>query len=443
MQPGTIKRIQEYYFANPDYIKEVLRALKTFFGEDMPAIENGEIKFQSEAENSLFNEWFIYDFKLNNGKTPLENFYEQNPFNLPDDELQIYKDLQENIYSYFKVIKKILGTGLILKDIMTGKIYEVKEYSLTFQVYGGESFPTRIGKVGDHYEIVGGNIYVMPFKLSPGLENSLKKSKIEWNPKKIWEDYIRIKGPRQSLEDYPSPAQAEAELNTALKKYGLDKFVSTSLIKDWIYNGLCDLYELLLIILSLLNPEHPGYFDALEEITEKLNTFRNLCPQKKLGNKSPYDRMKEDQAKGVLPNFRLKLKKLVFPEIHKKYRAFIECMNNKKDYKKSLKKINEIFNFMLENKITYPEIYRFYANKGICHIALGNFEKGIFFLETAVKLNPYYNFPQRQLQKIKDMGYYFEPFVDGYIERDPGYKYLQFITQFGINFAHKVDEVII
>ncbi len=443
MKPGTIKRIQAYYFSNPEYFDEILRALKEFFGKDVPSIENGEIKFQSEAENSLFNEFFIYDFKLSNDKTPLKNFYEQNPFNLKGDELQIYKDLQENIYSYFKVTKKILGTGLVLEDIMNGKIYEVKEYSLTFQVYEGESFPTRIGKVGDHYEIVGGNIYVMPLKFSPELEMSLKKSKIKWNPKIIWKDYVRVKGPRQRLEEYPTPAQAEEDLNTVLKKYSLDKFVSTSLIKDWIYNGLGDLYELLTLILSLLNPEHPDYLDALEEITEKLSTFHNLCPQKKLGNKSPYDRMKEDQKKGVFPNFELKLRKLVFSEIHKKYRAFIECMSKKKNYKKSLKKINEIFNFMLENKITYPELYRFYANKGVCHLALDNFNKGIFFLEIATKLNPHYNFPQRQIQRIKDMGYYFEPFVDGYIERDPGYKYYQFIIQFGIDFAHKVDEVII
>ncbi|MGQ9701135.1 MAG: hypothetical protein ACUVQT_01600, partial [bacterium] len=30
--------------------------------------------FQNDTVQSLFNEWFVYDFKLSNGKTPLEDF---------------------------------------------------------------------------------------------------------------------------------------------------------------------------------------------------------------------------------------------------------------------------------------------------------------------------------------------------------------------------------
>ncbi|MGB9722186.1 MAG: hypothetical protein ACPL28_12000 [bacterium] len=443
MRLGTIKRLLNYYFASPQYFDEILRALKSFFGNDVPPIEGGEIKFRNEEENALFNEWFVYDFKLSNGKTPLENFYERNPYNLKNDELQIYKDLQENVYSYFKVIKKILGTGLVMEDVMTGRIYEVKEYSLTFEVYEGQSFPTRVGRVEDHYEIVGGNIYVMPVKLSPELELSIKKSKEKWNPKMIWEDYIKNRKTRPSLDEYPTFAQAEKDLDDALKKYDLDKFVSVSLIKDWIYNEILNINKIAPLILSLLIPEHPRYHEAIDECTKKLRRFNNVCPQKKFGGKSPFDMMKESQKKGVLPDFRFEVRRLDFPEIHKKYHEFIECLSKKRDYKKGLRKINEIFKFMLENKIAHPEIYRLYANKATCHLALDNFEKGKFFLKIATKLNPYYNFPQRQLQKLEDIGYYFEVYVDGYIERDPAYQYYNFLIPLKINFAHKVEEVIV
>ncbi len=281
MEPGTIKRLLNHYFSNPKFCNEISRALKEFFGDDAPKIEDGQIQFRSEEENSLFNEWFVYDFRLSNGKTPLEDFYYRNPYHLKIDRLQIYKDLQENVYSYFKVIKKILGSGLVLEDIITGRIYEVKEYSLTFEVFEGQSFPTRVGRVGDHYEIVGGNIYV-----------------------------------------------------------------------------------------NANETQH-------------------------------------------------------------------------KDYETGLKKINKIFKFMLEKRISNPELYRLYAKKAICYLALENFEKGKFFLQIAIQFNPYYRFAQRQLEKVKALGFDWEVYVDGHIEKDPAYQYYLFIMPFKINFAHEVDEVIV
>ncbi len=443
MEPGTIKKLLRYYFTNPKFEREISRALNEFFGDDAPIVGDGEIQFRSEEENSLFNEWFVYDFKLSNGKTPLEDFYYRNPYHLKIDRLQIYKDLQENVYSYFKVIKKILGSGLVLEDIINGKIYEVKEYSLTFEVFEGQSFPTRVGRVGDHYEIVGGNIYVMPMKLSPELELFFKKSRRNWNPKKVWEEYIKTKGPRPSLDGYPTLPDAEADLNFILKKYDLDKFVSTALIKEWIYDEMGDIDQLIALLMSLLDPKRIDYENTPKEILEKLNKFHNLCPKKRFNGKSPFDMMKEAQEKGLLPDFKFGITKILFPEIHKKYHDFLESITERNDYRGGLKKINKIFKFMLEKRISYPELYRLYANKAICHLALGNFEKGKFFLEIAVKLNPYYKFARRQLEKVKESGFVWEVYVDGYIEKDPAYQYYLFILPFRINFAHEVDEVIV
>lgn len=443
MEPTTINRLLKYYFTNPKFEQEIIRALKEFFGEDSPPFEEGQIQFRGEEENSLFNEWFVYDFKLCNGKTPLEDFYYRNPYHLKIDRLQIYKDLQENVYSYFKVLEKILGAGFVLEDIITGKIFEVKEYSLTFEVYEGQSFPTRVGKVGDHYEIVGGNIYVMPIRLSAELELMYKKGKKNWNPKIIWEEFIKNRGLKPTIDEYPTLSEAEANLDEVLRKYDLQKFVSTSLIKDWIYNDMGNATELVALLLSLVNPERTDYKYASKEFVEKFHRFHNVCPIKRFAGRSPFDMMKENQAKGVMLDFKVEIRKILFPEVHKKYREFIECFIQKKDYKNCLNKINKIFKFLLENKIAHPEIYRLYANKATCHLALDNFDKGILFLEIAIQLNPYYKFARRQIEKVEALGFNWEVYVDGHIEKDPAYQYYLFIIPFKINFAHEVDEVIV
>lgn len=57
--------------------------------------------------------------------------------------------------------------------------------------------------------------------------------------------------------------------------------------------------------------------------------------------------------------------------------------------------INKTFESLIKEQTTRPDIYRMFANKAICHFALGQEEEGIKMVELALDLNPNYDFAQK------------------------------------------------
>jgi len=155
---GSIARIYEYYFTTPRYGDEVLRAMREFF--DRPDLDRGASLEMNDKSEGLFNEWFLYDFVLPTGETPLQNFVKENSLGLSAVEMELYKNiLKTNIYGLYEVKKIDVDEGLALKNLQTGKESYVREKSLTRQVQPGSVFFGRIGKVDDHYELIGADTF--------------------------------------------------------------------------------------------------------------------------------------------------------------------------------------------------------------------------------------------------------------------------------------------
>jgi hypothetical protein len=436
MEKGTIPKIFDYYFGKAQFKEEILRALREFFNK--PDLKAGGKLETREEDEALFNEWFIFDFKLGNGKTPLEDFYEKNPYNLNMVRLQTYKDLQDNHFGFYKVKDIRLGEGLTLENLQTGKVYQVREFAATFGLKKEQVFSARVGRVGDHYELVGSNPSFGPVKFDKTLEDLFRKEKKELTPKTLRDSFLKKEGkaPQKPMEDFPSQEEAEANFRRVLTKYNLDQFVTVATVKEWIYNHSHDEpfnFELNMLC-SLLYPDMRDYGNALTEILNSFNVFYNLCPQKELGGKSPFEKSEEQEEKGIPPDLRMSLSKFSPSSWGKKYSKALQHMKQA-EFKKALKKFNEILVYLLEHKITYPEIYRLYANKGVCHLALNEAAIGEFMLKISAELNPLYDFAKQQLKKYKK-----ERFVRTRKEQDItcdiGYQYYQFLKPLKINFAH-------
>lgn len=445
MEQGTIQKMFDYYFTKPKFRDEILRALREFFNK--PDLTSGSKLEMEKGNEGMFNEWFIFDFKLSNGKTSLEDFYNTNPYNFDPARLQLYKDLQENHFGLYEVKNIRLGEGLTLENLQTGKIYQVREYSATFGLKMGQVFSARVGKIDDHYELVGSNVTFGPVKLDAALKNIFRKDKNKLNPKILRDSFLGHRKPENPLKNFSSLQEAEEDLKKVLRKYNLDQFVNTATIKEWIYNHSrtdSSTFELNLLC-SLLYPDMKDYHKALVELLESFNTFYNLCPQKELGGKSPFEKRKELDKKGIPPD--LKMSCQPFPPINwgKKYGKALKYMK-KAEFKKALKNFNEVFAYLLEHKITYPEIYRVYTNKGVCHLALGETEIGEFMLKISIAINHFYNFARRRLERYKKGKYGFvvrKKKRREDISQDIGYQYYQFLKPLKINFAHIVKETLI
>ena len=441
MERGTISKIFDYYFGKDQFKEETFKAIKEFFNK--PNLKAGDKLEMEEDDETLFNEWFIFDFKLSKGKTPLEDFYERNPYQLNMARLQVYKDLQDNHFGLYKVKEVRLGEGLTLENLQTGKVYQVREFSATFGLKKGQVFSGRVGKVADHYELVGGDPSFKPIRLDTNLEKIFRKDKTKLNPKILKYTFLNSKpdeSDQLSIRDYSSLEEAETDFKQVLAKYDLDKFVSVEAIKERIYNySKDDLYDFseVNMLCSLLYSNMKGYNNALAEIFNSFTNFYNFCPQKELGDKSPFEKGEEGQEKGIPLDIKMSLRKFSYWDWGKKYNKALQYMEQVK-FEKALKKFNEVFAYLLKHKITYPEIYRLYANKGVCHLILGELKLGEFMLKTAVNLNSFYDLAKRQLIKYKKEKHKFQKIKgkekEDRLTEDIGYKYYQFLKKFKINF---------
>jgi hypothetical protein len=438
MEPHTIERMLDYYFTKPSLREDVWRALKEFFHK--PHLAPGDRLEIEEKDEGVFNEWFVFDFKLSNGKTLLEDFYERNPYNLKMARLQVYKDLQENYFGFYKVKEVRLGEGLTLENLQTAKVYEVREFTATFCLKEEQIFSARVGRVGDHYELVGSNPLFGPVRMNSNFENFLRKEKKKLNPKVLRDFFSKNKEPQSSLPDYSSLEEAQAHFKKVLAKYHLDKFINVETIKELIYCSPAKEFPNTCwnMLLCLLDPQREDYNDALNELLTRFTAFYNLCPQKALGDKSPLEKAKDNEEKGIPADIIMSFHRWSIFSWRKKYKKALQYMENRK-FKNALKKFNEVFAHFLKHKITYPEIYRLYANKGICHFALGEWELGELMLKIAIELNPFYKFAREQLKRYKKENFanQIKTRKEQEVSGDIGYQYYQFLKPFKINFAHR------
>jgi hypothetical protein len=179
----------EYYLETPAFRDEILGALRQFFNR--PNLLPADRLEMKDRDEERFNEWLVFDFRLKNKKTLLQDFCERNPFKLSDVELQAYYDLQENEYGLFEILKLEPGKGLKVKNLKTGKGYEVKEFMGTFQAEVGELLIARVGKIEGRFEFVGGDCYKLPVE-SKDFYIAKLVSKRELNPKVVRNFFGRL-----------------------------------------------------------------------------------------------------------------------------------------------------------------------------------------------------------------------------------------------------------
>lgn len=164
---GVLSKVGDYYFTEKSYSDEIFRAVEEFF--DAPNLRRDRQLNAGDGEDELFNEWFLYEFKFSDGKTALEKFYGENPLSIPEYRRKLYRELQENYYGVYEVLEVKPMKGLTLKHLGTEREFTVYEMSASMELEVGDTLIGRVGKVDDHYEIVGCNM--------PALKSGAEKNR--------------------------------------------------------------------------------------------------------------------------------------------------------------------------------------------------------------------------------------------------------------------------
>lgn len=303
MRPNTIPRLLDYYFKNEEFAEEIRRARNYFFGGKK---NREEIEINEDIAGH-FNEWLVYDFALENGKNLLRDFCDRNPCNLQEGDLKIYKDLQDNEYAMFEVLKVEKGKGLELLSLQSGREYFADEFMGTFQIAKGNIFPGRVGKVGNRWELVGTNSLLFNIKISKEMKEYLFSAKDKITPKTIYDIFLSKRKPNNQDKsiDFKNEneklglEEIEERLKEELEYLGINEYVSVSLIKKWI-SGLDwkrneNIPSIILpMLVGLIRVDYDE--GDLEELVFLVGGLYNLTPQKNLGDKSPNEMSKEKGA---------------------------------------------------------------------------------------------------------------------------------------------------
>jgi len=179
---GSIAKIYNYYFNSPRYNDDIMSAFRQFF--DQPDLDQGDSIDADQMSDGLFNEWFLYDFKLTNGETVLVDFISRNPLKISIIDISLYRNLlTTNTYSLFEVVTVDIDKGLMLKNLRTKKDVYVHEQKLTRQVQPGDMFFLRVAKVGDNYEIVGADSFLVGDSNNGVIKKLLLKNDVKFTPK--------------------------------------------------------------------------------------------------------------------------------------------------------------------------------------------------------------------------------------------------------------------
>jgi hypothetical protein len=106
-----------------------------------------------DARINSFHNWYILDRPLGaKGLTPLNYFIDYNANTLPESELTHYRELRANVHSVFE-LGKFLPSKTRLRDLVTGKRYDVEGTEHTQFLDKGALFNTRVFRHGAAYYV--------------------------------------------------------------------------------------------------------------------------------------------------------------------------------------------------------------------------------------------------------------------------------------------------
>lgn len=281
LKKGTISKVREYYLEQDETI--FLDAMREFF--DRPDLRSGNEMETTQGEENLFIEWLFFDYKLKNGKTMLKDFYESNPFGLSKNDLSIYKNLQENIYGLYKIKKVDVGRGLYLENLRTMKKYFVHEFSGSLEAKSGDSVFGRIGKVEDHYELVGCDATVISANFGENFLNDFRKFEDTLTPKTIRGICAKKadQSHRLTKEEFSQERKEIEECIVELLGRSESDF-SLADVKDAIYNE--EEQDDMMHVMAMFDRGRP---DELSEVLDLVTDAWNYFPHKSLNGLSPME----------------------------------------------------------------------------------------------------------------------------------------------------------
>jgi hypothetical protein len=396
MVKGFISKIIESALTREDAVISV--ALGIFF-KDNPIDISSSSDPDSQIELGLFNEWVIFDYKFKGYKNYLDKYIQTNPDYLDNEQLEEYKILNSTQrYRLFSIEKISPELGLMLKDILNGKDDFVFDKALTRQVKIGMQIFLRIGEVEGQLEVISSDTKLTP-QLRPNFIEDISELLEHINPFKLNTLFFSNPSEKYQQENILNEPKiidkgaSELALSKLLREYNIYPFATTKMISKWIFDsthGSNINMEYATIIVGLMDDSSHS-LKNIEKLLTALNSFYIHQPQQALNGRTPLEMSMIYPKEGRFIND-IAVNTVNFSRDYFKHLSNAEQFASNFLPEESLAEYAIFFDELLKNYSTIPFLYRLLANKANMHFMAGEPEKGLYFLDKALSLNPNYDF---------------------------------------------------
>ncbi len=423
--------------------------LQKEFDEFVPIYATDDILSNKDA--NCLSDMFLFDYELPDGRTPFGCFIEDS--NLPAAKIPIYKDLENNTFSLFKALEVFRGEAIWLRDIVHDGEYLVKDEAVSSAVYQDELLACRIANVMSKFiilfpvsqiygKIAAHSLYrkvrsmdVIYRKLMDTFdildilaEHREEMNTLDWCKKALKRklDSMGLKLDFRGLDrringnenmaqafpdifgfDFPSNADYEETMNilqALWNKHPRKEFEGRSPeemdmagpIEKMLIHTLMDETK------TQIAPENYG---SAEEAAAAADAFAGELldkPREELGGKTAAAAISEERIARGNPDrqirIHLEVTKITDYDINKADKLRVEGLQAFREGR-----IVAAANSFEEIIRMYPDTYQAWANLGSALASLGNKKRAIECYETALSINPDYEFAKKEMKAVRDL----------------------------------------
>lgn len=244
---------------------------------------------EKEFAELRFADYFLFSYSSSHYKmTPLEVFLSRKLSGLNKKDKEIYSGFKAHIYSAFEVLKVIVGSHFIAKNLSSNKVYKVRENRATYQMEEGNIIIARILPYEEDYALSHINL-VVPRAASYLVKREWKRmiAKDKKGPDPITLERVFHQGRKKVVEN--DLEMVEKKLRRTLKKNLGKKAPTIRQLKKRINESTYSMD----ILKELIEKMSFSSTEELIQFQELFNAFWNLSSRDEFGGKSPQQKAKE------------------------------------------------------------------------------------------------------------------------------------------------------
>ena len=244
---------------------------------------------EKEFAELRFADYFLFSYSSSHYKmTPLEVFLSRKLSGLNKEDKEIYSGFKSHIHSAFEVLKVIVGSHFIARNLSSNKVYKVRENRATYQMEEGNIIIARILPYEEDYALSHINL-VVPRAASYLVKREWKRmiAKDKKGPDPITLERVFHQGRKRVVEN--DLEMVEKKLRRTLKKNLGKKAPTIRQLRKRINESTYSMD----ILKELIEKMSFSSTEQLIQFQELFNAFWNLSSRDEFGGKSPQQKAEE------------------------------------------------------------------------------------------------------------------------------------------------------